>query len=66
MFYNINIYVYKSYIYIYIYMANQVNLEKEIITIRTNKIFKEGILNLNNPGKKLNVYIKSTEQVIFS
>ena len=34
---------------------NPVNPEKGIIPIRTNKIFKNRILNLNIPGEELNV-----------
>ena len=45
-------------------LFNPVNLELGIIPIRTNKIFKNRILILNNPGKELNV--RSTEQIIFS
>ena len=37
-------------------LFNQVNLESGIIPIRTNKkIFKNRIINLNIPGKELNV-----------
>ena len=36
-------------------MVNPVNPELGIIPIRTNKIFENRILNLNNPGKELNV-----------
>ena len=45
------------YIHISIYktLFNPLNLKTGIIPIRTNKIFKNKILNLNNPGKELNV-----------
>ena len=43
------------YIYIYKILFSPVNPESEIIPISTNKIFKNRILNLNNPGKELNV-----------
>ena len=43
-------------IYIYIYILyNPVNPELGIIPNWTNKIFKNRILNLNNPDKELNV-----------
>ena len=43
------------YIYIYIILFSPVNPEKGIIPIRTNKIVKKRILNLDNPGKELHV-----------
>ena len=57
------------YIYIYIYthtcrcacvciykiLFNTVNLESGTIPTRTNKIFKNRILNLSNPSQELNV-----------
>ena len=36
-------------------LFNRVNSGEGIIPIRTNKIFKSRILDLNNPGKELNV-----------
>ena len=36
-------------------MFNPVNVEEGIIPIRTNKIFKNKILNFDIPGKELNV-----------
>ena len=42
-------------IYIYKILFNPVIPESGIIPIRTNRILQNRILNLNNPGKKLNV-----------
>ena len=48
-------YIKKNYIYIYKILFNPENLEEGIIPIRTNKIFKNRILNSDIPGKELNV-----------
>ena len=52
-----NIHIDDIYIYIYIYkiLFNPVNMELGTIPSRTNKIFKNGILNLSKPGQELNV-----------
>ena len=45
-----------SYVYIFIYILfNPVNPELGTITRKTIKIFKNRILNLDIPGKELNV-----------
>ena len=41
--------------YIYKILFNPVNLELGTIPSRTNKIFKNRILNLSNPGQELNI-----------
>ena len=52
--YLINVYIY-IYIYIYKILFNPVNPELGINPIKTNKIFKNRLSNLNNPGNELNV-----------
>ena len=46
----------KNCLYIYLYMTvfNPVNSESGTVPSRTIKIFKNGILNLSNPGQELN------------